>query len=106
MQLQSRNKQPRITRNHHVLRCQSSKSVESSLSGFDPAMQHVSQNEETVAHTQHPPAANLLLDGGASVGTLPPDAGVMLVRGCCEELIAEELRCVRRRSNEHTLGRT
>ena len=57
-------------------------------------------------HTQHPPAANLLLDGGARVGTLPPNAGVLLERGCCEELRAEELRGVRRRSNEHTLGRT
>ena len=30
--------------------------------------------------------------GGASVGTLPPAAGVMLERGCCDALWADELR--------------
>jgi hypothetical protein len=34
----------------------------------------------------------LLPVGGASVGTLPPAAGVMLERGCCDALWADELR--------------
>ncbi len=46
-------------------------------------------NCEEAAHKA--PDACLLLDGGASTGTLPPKAGVMLARDC-EAVWAEELQ--------------
>ena len=48
---------------------------------------------------QYEPGANLLLIGGARVGTLPPDAGVIPARGCCEKAMPEELNIRMRQCN-------
>ncbi len=73
-----------------VIGIQSSKSVVSIFRAFEPIWgTHVRVKYcEEAAHKA--PDACLLLDGGASTGTLPPKAGVMLARDC-EAVWAEEL---------------